>query len=827
MDATPHSHERPAILLRTDTLTPSTEMIAQLQRADYHITTVQTECEVMALMRTTRYAAIILDIDGGKSQQASLLHAITQIDPFLPIIILITHPYTNDQTDLIKLGAFAVLSKPLQEQELTKTLDRVSTIGELRNVARHATRRLMVRAERYQSIMETARDAIILGDPEGHILSWNKAAKQMFGYTTTEVIGQPLTLLMPERYRQRHAQGLQKVNSHPRKQTTEKTYELHGLRKGGEEFPIELSLTCSPGSTEQFYCGVIRNISARRLAEMELLEHRRTLALDSDIGQALSRNQPLARLLQGCTEAMVRHLGAKFAHIWTLNQTTQVLELQASAGQSAHINGPHARIPVGQHIIGKIAETKQPLFSNTIRGDPSIPDQVWANRESFVAFAGYPLMRDQRLLGVMAMFSDQPLCTFAINSLDMIGHRITLVIEHAMLHNAHQRLSRHSEQILSSAGEGIYGLDRDCHITFINPAGARLLGYEADELIGRSVHTVIHHSKAGEKPTANECCPMCVIEKTGKSHQSDTEWFWRKDLSRFSAKYTSTPVWENQRLTGAITSFQDLTEQKRMAEQLLKETRLAEVTRALGDVAHDMKNMLMPVLSGATLIEEELREHFTNLPHRSPTETEATKNFAAEALSVVISNTRRLHNRVREIANTVKGSLTPPHFVHCRISEIVKNVIDSLHLCAREKGLTLETRELDSLPRIQADENRLFNALYNLVNNAIPETPPGGTITIAGESMTDSPAIKLTITDTGYGMLPEVRDSLFTEKAISRKAGGTGLGTKIVKDAIDDHGGTISVHSQQGVGTTFLITLPLTVPAPEIQAFEGPSVQEG
>ncbi|MCA9471224.1 MAG: ATP-binding protein, partial [Nitrospira sp.] len=85
----------------------------------------------------------------------------------------------------------------------------------------------------------------------------------------------------------------------------------------------------------------------------------------------------------------------------------------------------------------------------------------------------------------------------------------------------------------------------------------------------------------------------------------------------------------------------------------------------------------------------------------------------------------------------------------------------------------------------------------------------------------------LTITDTGYGMLPEVRDSLFTEKAISRKAGGTGLGTKIVKDAIDDHGGTISVHSQQGVGTTFLITLPLTVPAPEIQAFEGPSVQEG
>ena len=184
-----------------------------------------------------------------------------------------------------------------------------------------------------------------------------------------------------------------------------------------------------------------------------------------------------------------------------------------------------------------------------------------------------------------------------------------------------------------------------------------------------------------------------------------------------------------------------------MAAQLLEEAKLAEVARVLGDITHDIKNMLMPVLNGATLLEEELRDHFQGLPNINHKRVEATKIFATEAIEMVINNTRRVHERVREIADTVKGKTSTPRFVPCRISVIVKGVLDSLRLYGTEKGVSLHTQELEALPLIHADENRLFNALYNLVNNAIPETPHGGTVTIRGRVGSDRSTVILSVSD--------------------------------------------------------------------------------
>ena len=98
----------------------------------------------------------------------------------------------------------------------------------------------------------------------------------------------------------------------------------------------------------------------------------------------------------------------------------------------------------------------------------------------------------------------------------------------------------------------------------------------------------------------------------------------------------------------------------------------------------------------------------------------------------------------------------------------------------------------------------MFNALYNLVNNAIQENLAGGSVTIAWSVGLDGRTVLLTVADMGVGMPPEIRDRLFTKKAISGKAGGTGLGTKIVKDVVDAHSRTVSMHSELGKGTTDL-----------------------
>lgn len=244
--------------------------------------------------------------------------------------------------------------------------------------------------------------------------------------------------------------------------------------------------------------------------------------------------------------------------------------------------------------------------------------------------------------------------------------------------------------------------------------------------------------------------------------------------------------------------------------RLHEEARLAEVARLLGDISHDVKNLLMPVVCGAGLLNSELSELFATLEQDHPQQIASSRQTCQEVLGMVHDASRRIQDRVRSIADCIKGRSSPTHFAPCRIEAIVEQVVKTLKFLADEQGVALRTEGLSQLPAIQADERRLYNAFYNLVNNAIPEVPQGGTITIGGKS--EGETVVIAVADTGKGMPPEVRERLFTPRAISTKAGGTGLGTKIVKDAVDAHRGTISVESQLGMGTTFCLRLPLNQP---------------
>ena len=784
-----------------------------LGKEGYTVDAVTTGKDAITRVTQKRYGTILLDVGVLNSHTSSVFHSLTQLAPQLPIILIITPAESGMKSELLSLGAFEYLWKPYEEYQLKETLRRAIETNYLRKIAETTTKGLIASSERYRSIVQTAQDAIILGNPEGSILSWNLAAEQMFGYGAEEIVGRPLTLLMPSRYRHAHQQGLERIRANHTPRVVGRTVELHGLKKCGEEFPIELSLSRSVETDEVFFCGIIRDISERKKAEQDLKERNRLLALDTEIGQVLSQSHGLRALLQGCTEALVRHLDAAFARIWTLNSQQNLLELQGSAGLYTHLNGRHKFVPVGQLKIGEIAATKKPHLTNAVIGDPRVTDQEWAKREGLVAFAGYPLMRNQEVVGVMAMFSRHPLTPFTLNSLGMVADRITTAIEREIAKEAHLKVAKRSEQILSSAGEGIYGLDLECKTTFVNPAGAMLLGYETEDLIGVSVHTAVHQSNSDASDHSKETCPMCATLKSGEVYHADNEVLWRKDGTSFPAEYTSTPIWENEQLAGAVVTFQDITERKRIAEQLLEEAKLAEVTRVLGDITHDMKNMLMPVLNGAKLLEEELEEHFARFPDLTRKEAKSTDEFTQEAIGMIVNNTRRIHDRVREIADTVKGTISPLRFAPCQIASVAEEVFASLRLYACDKRVTLHAQELHSLPLIYADKSRLFNALYNLVNNAIPETPSGGTVTVGGHEDPDPSIVTLTVADTGNGMPPEICDRLFTKEAISLKIGGTGLGTKIVKDVVDAHGGTISVESEQGKGTLFTIHLPIHGPS--------------
>jgi signal transduction histidine kinase len=154
----------------------------------------------------------------------------------------------------------------------------------------------------------------------------------------------------------------------------------------------------------------------------------REATLRVEINRLLAHGGSTRRTLQECTDAIVNHLNVVFARIWTLKRGERILELQASSGLYTGLHGSHSRIPVGQLKIGLIAETRLPYLTNSALGDPRI-DQEWVRRERIVAFAGYPLLVDDRVVGVIATFARVPIGAETLGTIGSIAGIVAQGIE--------------------------------------------------------------------------------------------------------------------------------------------------------------------------------------------------------------------------------------------------------------------------------------------------------------------------------------------------------------------------------------------------------------
>ena len=179
-------------------------------------------------------------------------------------------------------------------------------------------------------------------------------------------------------------------------------------------------------------------------------------------------------------------------------------------------------------------------------------------------------------------------------------------------------------------------------------------------------------------------------------------------------------------------------------------------------------------------------------------------------LENILMSAEQVQARTKEMADAVKGEMSPPFFERADLGETCHAIARPLKVVADKAGVSLVLNLDPDLPPIEYDRKQMYNALYNLVNNAIPETPAGGTVTLSTRAPEPgSDTVTVEVRDTGRGMPEHIRVRLFTDEALSTKPGGTGLGTKIVAGVIRRHNGTITVESIQEVGTTFTVRLPL------------------
>ncbi len=180
--------------------------------------------------------------------------------------------------------------------------------------------------------------------------------------------------------------------------------------------------------TLQALTGVCFDVTGRMEAQRRLDEQSRHAALAAEVGRTLVGTEPLADRLTGTVEAVVEHLDAAFARIWTLESGDDVLRLAASAGLYTHLDGEHSRIRVGEFKIGTIASTRRSHLVNDVQRDPLIADHAWAEREGIVAFAGYPLVVGDRVVGVLAIFARRRLPRSTMASLASIADTVALAI---------------------------------------------------------------------------------------------------------------------------------------------------------------------------------------------------------------------------------------------------------------------------------------------------------------------------------------------------------------------------------------------------------------
>ncbi len=318
-----------------------------------------------------------------------------------------------------------------------------------------------------------------------------------------------------------------------------------------------------------------REIAERRHTEEVLRLQTRLAHLGGDVGIALTGTGTLREILQHCTAALVHHLDAAFARIWTVNEAGDLLELQASAGLYTHLDGPHSRVPVGQLKIGWIAQNRQPHLTNDVANDPRVSDKEWALREGMVAFAGYPLLIGDHLVGVMAMFARQPLSESALRAMGSVANQIAVGIQRKRAEAERDRLLDRLRMQIDRMPLAYVLLDSDFRVLDWNRTAEQIFGYAKEEVLGtgplfekivppsmrRQTKEILARLRAGDM----------AAHSIGENRT--------KDGQIIICEWSNTPLLDaDGTFLGILSLGQDVTERKRLEEQYLQaQQRLRDI----------------------------------------------------------------------------------------------------------------------------------------------------------------------------------------------------------------------------------------------------------
>ena len=356
--------------------------------------------------------------------------------------------------------------------------------------------------------------------------------------------------------------------------------------------------------------------------------------------------------------------------------------------------------------------------------------------------------------------------------------------------------------ILQSSADGLYGVDRDGRITFINPAACTLLGYTAAQVIGHSAHALFHHSKPDGSPYPVEECPSHTALLRGHEIRADNETYWHADGHPVPVMFAAHPMIQYGENGGAVISFVDMSEQRAaaLARELaiVAAENLARVrSEFLSNMSHEIRTPINGVLG------------FAEIGYRNCQDADKARN----AFDKIRTSGKRLLGVINDILDFSKieaGKLNVERTT-VALNEVIDEAVEVVQERADAKHLDLRVERAPDLPQTcVGDQLRMGQVLLNLLSNAVKLTETGS-ITLAASCVDNTLIFR--VTDTGIGMNEEQIRQLFApfqhgDGSISRRFGGTGLGLTIAKRIAELMNADIRVESQPDKGSAFEFRLP-------------------
>ena len=604
--------------------------------------------------------------------------------------------------------------------------------------------------EKYRVIVEAASDAVISMDENGGILLANPATTRIFGYDPAELIGKPLTVLMPEYMRKLHEAGFKRYLATGQRHLNWQGTELTALRKNGQEFPVELSFGEMISNGHRVFTGFVRDISEKKRAEDELRKQK-------ELFQKIFENIPVLIAFRG-----------KDRELQLVNP-----EWERTTGWKLE--------EIREQNLDILAEFfPDPHYRQVIRDLIAASTGQWNDIQLRA--------RDGRVIDLASTFVH-----LSDGSTLFIARDVT---ERKRAEAELRESEARFRLVADSAPVMIWmsGTDKLC--TYFNKPWLDFTGRSIDQELGNGWAEVVDpedlqrcldtYTQAFDRREAFR------MEYRLRRHDGEFRWISDIGVPRFNPDGS---------FAGYIGSCIDVSEQRRAEEQLRRaQEDLARVTRvvAMGElaaaIAHEVNQPLTAIVTNANFCLRRL-DGATSNPDELRAAITAIANDGTRASGVI--------SRIRSLLK--KGA---PDRRELDINQIIQDVTILLRHEFTRSRVSLRTELASDLPRVPGDPVLLQQVLINLIMNAIEATSSstGGRREILIRSAKNQDGVLVQVQDSGPGIEPGLTNSIF-EPFFTTKAEGIGMGLSITHSIIESHGGHLGIVPSP-TGALFEFTLP-------------------